>query len=83
MVAVSKIMPNSKMFQNLLYFLPKERPWMTNSVIKMTLPCFIWLSRLGNVSIFSEKCVKSDDNKLVYSDTAAKKKLETTLPMPA
>ena len=31
MVAVRKIIPKPSKLQNVLYLLPKERPWMTNS----------------------------------------------------
>ena len=41
MAGVIKIMPKPRKLLKLLYLLLKGRPWMTYSVIKMTLPCFI------------------------------------------
>ena len=41
MVAVRKIMPKPRKLKNVLYLLPKESLWMTNSVIKMMLPFFV------------------------------------------
>ena len=38
----------AKKLLNVLHLLPKERPWMTNSVIKMMLPSFVKPGGLGN-----------------------------------